>query len=161
MIMLNITPIEIEQVEFKSGFKGYNKEEVKSFLIEIAEEFKILIEENSELRKEIELLKSQLQKYKGIEEKLQNSLIMLQDVERSKMQQAEKEAELIIKQAELDAEKILETTKKKALFLKQDIVSLKDKKISLLRELQLIIKKYDDLLEIELEEEKNSTQVGL
>jgi len=156
--MLNITPIEIEQVEFKSGFKGYNKEEVKSFLIEIAEEFKILIEENSELKKEIELLKSQLQKYKGIEDKLQNSLIMLQDVERSKTHQAEKESELIIKQAELDAEKILEETRKKAIFLKQDIVSLKEKKVSLLRELQIIIKKYDDLLEIELEEEKNNNR---
>jgi len=83
---------------------------------------------------------------------------MLQDVERSKTHQAEKESELIIKQAELDAEKILEETRKKAIFLKQDIVSLKEKKVSLLRELQIIIKKYDDLLEIELEEEKNNNR---
>ena len=46
-----ITPIEIENKEFKKGIRGYNQDEVDEFLDMVKEDFEQLYRENLELKK--------------------------------------------------------------------------------------------------------------
>jgi len=46
-----ITPIEVQQKEFRLAFRGYNERDVDAFLDEITEEIGLLLEENQRLRR--------------------------------------------------------------------------------------------------------------
>ena len=156
--MIGITPIEIEQVEFKKSFRGYDEVEVNRFLTEIAEGFKLLIEDNSDLRNDISLLKSQMERYKNIEEQMQNSLLSLHTIEEDRKKNSEKEAELIIKNSELEAEKIIHNAKNSLMNLRQDIIGLKGKKIDFIRDMQALIRKHNDYLELELDDDREGLE---
>ena len=74
-----LTPLDIENKKFqKQMMNGYNVDEVDDFLDEITVDYEKLYKENTELRAEIERSKSDLEKYKNIEQTLQNTLVMAQ-----------------------------------------------------------------------------------
>ena len=50
-----ITPIEIENKEFKKGIRGYNQDEVDEFLDMVKEDFEQLYRENLELKEKVSL----------------------------------------------------------------------------------------------------------
>ena len=69
-----LTPLDIENKKFqKQMMNGYNVDEVDDFLDEITVDYEKLYKENTELRAEIERSKSDLEKYKNIEQTLQNT----------------------------------------------------------------------------------------
>ena len=74
-----LTPLDIENKKFqKQMMNGYNVDEVDDFLDEITVDYEKLYKENTELRAEIERSKGDLEKYKNIEQTLQNTLVMAQ-----------------------------------------------------------------------------------
>ena len=74
-----LTPLDIENKKFqKQMMNGYNVDEVDDFLDEITVDYEKLYKDNTELRAEIERSKSDLEKYKNIEQTLQNTLVMAQ-----------------------------------------------------------------------------------
>ncbi len=89
-----LTPVEIKQKTFKSGI-GYSKEEVDSFLEEVASAYEELYKQNVEYKDKINMLNEGLQHYKTIEASLQKALIL-----------AEKTADDTIKSAEEKAKNI-------------------------------------------------------
>ena len=68
-----ITPIEIENKEFKKGIRGYNQDEVDEFLDIVKEDFEQLYRENLELKEKVRLFEAQIDKYEGIEETLKTN----------------------------------------------------------------------------------------
>ena len=73
-----LTPLDIENKKFqKQMMNGYNVDEVDDFLDEITVDYEKLYKENTELRAEIEKSKSDLERYKNIEQTLQNTLVSL------------------------------------------------------------------------------------
>lgn len=74
-----LTPLDIENKKFqRKMMNGYNVDEVDDFLDEITVDYEKLYKENTELRAEIERSKSDIDKYKTIEQTLQNTLVMAQ-----------------------------------------------------------------------------------
>ena len=95
-----LTPLDIENKKFqKQMMNGYNVDEVDDFLDEITADYEKLYKENSELNAEIERSKTDLEKYKNIEETLQNTLVMAQKTADDIKKNAQEEADNIIKGA--------------------------------------------------------------
>ena len=95
-----LTPLDIENKKFqKQIMNGYNVDEVDDFLDEITVDYEKLYKENTELRAEIERSKSDLEKYKNIEQTLQNTLVMAQKTADDIKNNAQDEADNIIKNA--------------------------------------------------------------
>ena len=95
-----ITPLEIENKKFsKQMMNGYSVEEVDDFLDELTASYEKLYKDNTELRAEIERSKSDLEKYKNIEQTLQNTLVMAQKTADDIKNNAQDEADNIIKNA--------------------------------------------------------------
>ncbi len=69
-----ITPMDIENKEFKKGFRGYNEEEVDEFLDIVKEDFENLYRENLDLKKNLSYIRG-VSRYKSIEETLNATLI--------------------------------------------------------------------------------------
>ena len=93
-----LTPLDIENKKFqRQMMNGYNVDEVDDFLDEITVDYEKMYKENTELRAEIERTKEDLERYKNIEQTLQNTLVMAQKTADDIKNNAQDEADGIIR----------------------------------------------------------------
>lgn len=103
-----LTPLDIHNKEFKRGFRGYNEEEVDEFLDRVVKDFEKLYQENLEMKETIERLGSKLEHYQHMENTLHSTLVIAQETAEEVKLNAKKETELLMKEAELRAQKMVE-----------------------------------------------------
>ncbi len=115
-----ITPLDIENKEFKRGIRGYKEEEVDEFLDEVKEDFEKLYKENIELKDKLNLISEQISRYKNIEETLKNTLIIAQNTAEEVNANASKKAQLIIEEAELKGRKLIEEANNQVIDIKKE-----------------------------------------
>ncbi len=102
-----IRPVDIRRKEFKSGFRGYDANQVDDFLDEVADEFERTFGENQRLSEEITSLQERMQQFEDLETSIREALVHAQQVARDLRQNAGKEAELIVREANEQAHRIL------------------------------------------------------
>jgi len=146
---MKITPLDIRQQQFNVRFRGFDAEEVDTFLEMIANEYEEIIEENKKLKGELEKKKEQIKLYMESEEKLKRMLKSNQKLKDEIAGTAGKEAQLIIKDAELRAREILGSSHKEVEKIKIEIQELKKHKKQLQVKIRSIIESYLKLLEKE------------
>ena len=101
-----ITPLDIENKKFaKQMVNGYSVDEVDDFLDDLTVEYEKLFKENSEYKVELTKLKEDMEHYKTIENTLQSTLVMAQATAEEVKGVAKQQAEQIINEAKLNAEK--------------------------------------------------------
>ncbi|HUU50159.1 MAG TPA: DivIVA domain-containing protein [Nitrospinota bacterium] len=146
---MKITPLDIRQQQFNVRFRGFDAEEVDTFLEIVANEYEEIIEENKKLKGELEKKKEQIKLYMENEEKLKRMLKSNQKLKDEIAGTAGKEAQLIIKDAELRAREILGSSHKEVEKIKIEIQELKKHKKQLQIKIRSIIESYLKLLEKE------------
>lgn len=102
-----LTPLDIHNREFKRCLRGYDIDEVDEFLDEVIRDFETLYKENLELKETIQKKDENINRYKELEQTLQNTLVLAQQTAEEAKQNAKKEAELIIWEARKKAEQML------------------------------------------------------
>src|SRR3989304_2738748 len=105
---MKLTPLDIHHKEFRRAIRGYNEEEVDVFLDQVAEEFERVFKENIDLKDQIEGMKDKVKQYEGVEQTLQRALRTAQQAADEVQNNAQKESELIVKDAELKAKEIIQ-----------------------------------------------------
>ena len=121
-----ITPLDIQNVEFKVSFRGYNQSEVDSFLNKVLVDYEKLHKENQVIKEGAKRLESDIGKYKNIEENLSSTLMLAQETSNTLKETAEREAASIIQEAELKAKKILEDAQKEVQEKERELQYLTD-----------------------------------
>jgi cell division initiation protein len=91
-----ITGMEIRNQQFAKSIRGYNEDEVKKFLLQVAQDYENLYSENSWLKESVQRCKFELEKYHNIEETMNSSLILAQQTAESLKINAQKEAERML-----------------------------------------------------------------
>jgi len=91
-----ITGMEIRNQQFSKSMRGYSEDEVKSFLLQLAQDFENLYMENSQLKENAQRLRFELDKYNKIEETMNSSLILAQQTAETLKANAEREADMIL-----------------------------------------------------------------
>ena len=105
---MHITPMDIYQREFsRKNIGGLDDNEVYGYLKKVGREYEALYAENKSLQENNQRLTGQMQDYLELERTLKQTLISAQKTSGDMKDNAEKQAELIVKQAELQAERIL------------------------------------------------------
>jgi|WetSurMetagenome_2_1015567.scaffolds.fasta_scaffold301439_1 cell division initiation protein len=104
---MKLTPLDIRHKEFKRGMRGYADVEVDEFLDQIADEYERLFKENIDLQDRLEALDDKVAGYKRIEETLQKTLVNAQASAEEQKQNASKQAQLILQDAELKARQMV------------------------------------------------------
>lgn len=102
-----LTPLDLNNKEFKKKLLGYSSEEVDDFLDKVIEDYEKLYKENIEFKDKIGTLNEAIQHYKAIEEALQNTLMAAQQTGDDIKKNAYQKSENIIKEAELRAQKMI------------------------------------------------------
>ncbi|HJW74628.1 MAG TPA: DivIVA domain-containing protein [Thermoleophilia bacterium] len=104
---MKLTPLDIRHKDFKRGLRGYADSEVDEFLDEVADEFERLFKENIELSEQVESLQERVDQYRNLEETLQKTLVSAQKSAEELKVNAEKEAQLILREAEMKARQMV------------------------------------------------------
>ncbi|MCT4584867.1 MAG: DivIVA domain-containing protein [Peptostreptococcaceae bacterium] len=146
-----ITPLDIEDKDFKSSFLGYKKYEVDDFLDNIKLSYEKIYKEHKELNDKIIALQEDMKKYKNIEETLKNTLLLAQNTAEEVSSNAAKKAKVIIEEANLEAKEIIRNANKEVGVINREydeiqkkFLSFKDKyKFLLNTQLQDIDKMFD------------------
>lgn len=138
-----ITPLEIENKEFKRTFRGYNIKSVDIFLDEIIDDYEKTYKENIELKDKVNMLADQIRQYNTLEETLKSTLIVAQTTADEVTTSARKKAELIIEDAEANGREI----KYRA---KEDVRKIKDEYEGLKKEIYIFKSRYRSFIQAQL-----------
>ena len=117
---MRITSMDINNKEFKKGLRGYNADEVDEFLDKVAEEYEIIYKENSTLKERATFLEEKLEHHVSIEATIQNTLVLAQNAAEQAKFCAQKESELIIKNANDSSQRLLDKSHNDVLKVNDD-----------------------------------------
>jgi cell division initiation protein len=122
---MKLTPLDIRHKEFKRGMRGYADVEVDEFLDEVADEYERLFKENIDLQDRVEALEEKVAGYKRIEETLQKTLVNAQASAEEQKQNANKQAQLILQDAELKSRQLVNEAYSERQAIEQSMAKLK------------------------------------
>jgi len=128
--------------------RGYDPIEVETFLEMVADEFEQLIRDKNSLSDDVLKLKTQLRDYQEVEKTFKESLLNAQQTMNQSRENSKREAALIIKEAEVKAEKIIETARKQLAELKNELMVVKAQKDSFAKRLRHLLESQIELLKV-------------
>jgi cell division initiation protein len=147
---MRITPHDIRQQQFTSKmFKGYDPQEVDAFLDDVAEDYEAVMKEATLLK---EQMAAQEERSRGIAEReksLQETLVTTQRLAEEMKAAARRESELIVREAELRAEKVLEAVRGEEARIRTEIHSLRRMRRQVFEEVAATLERYQRLLNAE------------
>jgi len=149
---MKITSLDIQQQQFKVRFRGFDVREVDTFLEQMADAFESLQRESSALQEEVRRLKLESQGYMEREETFKRAMLNSQEVLEQMQQNAQKSAELVIADAEVKAEKILNRAHNRLAQLHEDVAELKRQRVQIEMQIRSILESHTKLLDIGAEE---------
>ena len=141
---MKLTPMDINNKEFKRVLRGYSPEEVDEFLDEVVESYEELFKEKSKLEEKLAAASEQINHYSKIETTIQNTLLLAQNAADSAKETAQREADLMLKNANEAAQKILDRAN-------NDIVTINDEYEKTKQEYIKFRAKYKNFVKTQLE----------
>jgi cell division initiation protein len=157
-----LTPLDIHNKEFGRSFRGYNEDEVNEFLDQVIKDYEALIRENKELEEKNAMLHERLGHFTNIEESLSKSIIVAQETASEVKSNAKKEAQLIVKESEKNADRIINEALAKSRTIALEIEELKKRaavyrtRFRTLLEAQLEMLEHDSWDRFDKEDEKQA-----
>ncbi len=154
-----ITPLEIQKMRFSQKMRGYDPTEVEGFLAVLAEELSTRITQADKMERENRYYRQRLEETEHREHQLQQTLLRAQKVSDDITNNARQEAALMVREAEVAADKIVQQAIEQSTRFEAKISDLRTSR----RELQLKFKNTLDLfqriLEAEMDDERNTATV--
>ncbi|MFB1081183.1 DivIVA domain-containing protein [Jeotgalibacillus sp. JSM ZJ347] len=158
-----LSPLDIHNKDFSRGFRGYDEDEVNEFLDHVMRDYELVLREKKELEEKLNNNTERLGHFTTIEETLNKSIVVAQEAAEEVKRNATKEAKLIVKEAEKNADRIVNESLTKARKIALEIEDLKKQskvfrtRFKMLIEAQLDLISHDDwdeLMEYDLDTEE-------
>lgn len=154
-----LAPLDIQKMRFNQRMRGFDTTEVEGFLVLMAEELAGRLAQIEKLDRENRYYRQRLEETMQREHQLQQTLLRAQKVSDEITNNARREAELTVKEAEMMADKIVQQAIEQSTRIEGRIGELRLQR----RELQLKFKNSLDLfqriLEAEMDDEHNTATV--
>ncbi len=120
-----LTARDVEQQEFSRKVRGYDQEEVRLYLKSVAEEIERLNLENGTLREETGQLRDRIEDFRQRERMLPETLLTAQKMAADMKETSKGEADLLVKEARIKAERLLEQAQDQLSMLEAEIGRVK------------------------------------
>jgi cell division initiation protein len=148
---MRLTAMDIRQQQFAvKWLRGLDPQEVDAFLEEIAEDWEQLTRENNLLKEQLTAADEQTRVKDEQNKTLQETLIVAQRMAEEFRESSKRAAEVVLREAQLQAEKLLEEKRQEQAQLNTDVTGLKQLKRQLAEELLTTLKMYQRLTEQKL-----------
>jgi cell division initiation protein len=153
---MRLTPLDIQQMVFKTRMRGYDCQEVKHFLEDLAQTVESLNHENGALREKVAATEEQLSTLKKAETTLTHTLISTQAMADDMKEIAQRDAALLVKEAEFKAAEILREARQEFVALQREISDIRKQRLLGIERLRSTLRTFERVLEIEEEDEEHS-----
>ena len=144
--IMKLTPLDIKKQEFTRAFRGVDPQEVQSFLQMVADQWSSLLDENARMEQKVRDLDSKLEHYRKIEEALQEALETARDNSHKTIENAQREAQIIIREARGEAEEIRKKGVQEHKRLKHDITKVSGRRDEVIARLRAFLMSEMELL---------------
>lgn len=144
---MRISPMDIRQQQFTIRvLRGFDRQEVDTFLEQVALDYEQLIKENALLKEQLAALEERSHGIEDREKMLQDTLVTTQRLSEEMKDNARREANLLIREAELQGDKLLEEARAEEAKLKAEVLALKRTRRQLAEGLRLTLVMYQRLV---------------
>jgi len=104
----HLTPLDIRKQEFRKTLRGYEPVGVEDFRLRVADELERVIREKSVLEERLAALTEQLRVFRERERAMNEALVAAQQLRQETRAAAEREAQVIVREAEAEAKRLLD-----------------------------------------------------
>jgi cell division initiation protein len=150
---MKISPMEIQRQTFSKRFRGYDPEEVRTYLNLLAEELQQFQREQAALQQEAQFLRSIVDEHRQREEILKNTLLTAQRVSEEIRETARKQGEMTVKEAELQADKLVELAQGRAKSIERETLDLRAMRQMLRSDVRALLERIQHILDAQEEAE--------
>ena len=146
---MKITPLDIQQMVFRTKLRGYDREEVNRFLEELAQTVESLNRDNALLRERLAMTEQQVSELKRTETTLSNTLVAAQSLADDVKRSANRDAELIVKEAELKAGEVIRQARVELGETQRDLSQLQKQRLLMVERMRATLHTFECMLDVE------------
>ena len=158
---MRITPMDIRQQQFTVRmFRGFDVQEVDTFLEDVAQDYEALIKENALLKEQLQVLEDRTRGLEDREKVLQQTLVTTQQLTEEMKEGARREASLILREAELEGEKLLDSNRTEEAMLRNEILQLKRQRRQVAEGLRSTLDMYQRMLDQDIKDDSAAGSEG-
>jgi DivIVA domain-containing protein len=137
----HLTPLDIRRYDFGAALRGYDKARVDEFRHQVAAEVEYLLKQCQELENKAKGFHEQLRAFRERDKALNEALISAQQLRGDIREQADKEAQLIIREAKAEGERILEQARAQVRGIQSELESLVRTRRAFLVQLRMTVQR--------------------
>jgi cell division initiation protein len=149
---MKLTPLEIQQMVFRVKMRGYDRAEVNGFLEEVAQTVEALNRDNAALRDRIASLEQQVSELKRTEVTLSNTLVAAQSLAEDVKRSAQRDADLLLKEADLKAGEMLRQARVELANTQRDLSQMHKQRLLLVERMRATLHTFERMLDVEASE---------
>ena len=158
---MNVSPLDLRQQRFATSLRGFDKIEVTSFLLAVADDYETALRETDRLRQDLSRMEAILNEHREQEKSLQSTLITAQKLADDIKKNAELEAQRIIREAEGRSDLLLEKTSARLEDVQREIDGMKLKRKSVETSIEATIQTLRNTLEYVREQDERDREERL
>lgn len=110
--VFRLTPLDVRKQEFRKAMRGYDQAEVEDFRKRAADELERVVRERLALTDRVKRLEEQVAAFKEREKAMNDALVTAQQLRAETREQAEREAQMILREADADAERRIDRARR-------------------------------------------------
>lgn len=137
----HLTPLDARRYEFGKALRGYDPERVNQFRDQVAEELERLSRVNQELEAKARGFHEQLRAFRERDKAINEALVSAQQLRKDIREQADKESQLIIREARAEADRIIEDSRQEVRRIEDQITSLDRARRAYLAQLRMVVER--------------------
>ena len=137
----HLTPLDIRRYDFGSALRGYDKARVDEFRDQVAAEVEYLLKQCQELENKAKGFHEQLRAFRERDKALNEALISAQQLRGDIREQADKEAQLVLREAKAEGEKIIEAARAQVRGVQNEMESLVRTRRAFLAQLRMTVQR--------------------
>jgi len=150
---VKLTPTDVQRQSFGKRFRGFDPDEVRAFLAAVAEEMAALQRAKDEIDQQLRHLELIVNEHREREAILKNTLLTAQKVAEDIRDGARREADTVIKQAELQGDRLLDLAQTRAHDVERGILELRGHRTALRTDIRALVTRLTHLLDLQEEAE--------
>jgi cell division initiation protein len=148
---MRLSPVDIRQQQFAvKMFRGFDPQEVDTFLEDVAEDYENLLRENAALKERLSGHEDRARGLSETEKALKDTLVTTQRLADEMKESAKRDSQLVLREATLNAEKLMEEARSEEAKLRVEVQSLKRMRRQLIEELKATVERYERALSADL-----------
>jgi cell division initiation protein len=150
---MKISPMEIQRQTFSKRLRGYDPDEVRTYLNLVAEELQQFQREQAALQQETTFLRSIVDEHRQREEILKNTLLTAQRVSEEIKENARKQSDTAVKEAELQADRLVGLAQDRAKTIERETLDLRSMRQVLRGDIRALLERIHHILDAQEEAE--------